>query len=479
MTDSLVTVYVPCYNYAHYLEEAVESVLKQTYSEWELIIIDDGSQDDTGEIAKRYQKSNPDQIRVLTHPKPLGLLVSANEALRAAKGRYIMRLDADDYLDENALWILAGYLDKYPEIALVFPNYIYVDHKGNCLGVEQRKRVGVEAKVLDLPAHGACSLVRKRVLKSVGGYDEKFDRQDGYDLWLKIVNRYRVANVETPLFYYRQHDESLTGDNARLLEVREKIKRVHSNRENLTVAPRVLAVVGAKNTYPQLPNIVLTEFAGRSLLDYTLETVCEVEAIKSILVSTDDPKVVSFCQKNYPEIIPRLRSPDLSAAHIGIPKLIYDAVQFMEGRDFYPDIIVWLGVNCPLREPADIYEAINTLLVYDVDSVISVYEDYELHYLHGMYGLEELNAAMHRQVRLEREALFVDNGAVRAVWRDHIADLGTSGQRVGHITLPRYRSFQIKTPQDAWLLEQLLDYKNKQKDNLPEKWGEIRNKDKQ
>ena len=127
-----------------------------------------------------------------------------------------MRLDADDFLDENALLILAGYLDRHPDIALVFPNYIYVDKRGQCLGVEQRKRIGSESQVLDLPAHGACTLVRKRVLKSVGGYNENFDRQDGYDLWLKVINRYRVANVETPLFYYRQHDESLTRNEIKL-----------------------------------------------------------------------------------------------------------------------------------------------------------------------------------------------------------------------------------------------------------------------
>ena len=90
---------------------------------------------------------------------------------------------------------------------------------------ENRRKVGADARLLDLPAHGACTMVRKRVLKAVGGYSETADAQDGYELWLKVLQRYhaQVANVATPLFYYRQHGSSLSTDRDRILAARRDI----------------------------------------------------------------------------------------------------------------------------------------------------------------------------------------------------------------------------------------------------------------
>ncbi len=196
-----VTIYVPCHNYGHFLGEALDSIIAQTFEDWELLIIDEGSGDDTAKIAAKYHAIHGDKIRIILHDTPRGLLATANEAIELARGRYIMRLDADDWLDENALLVMVHHLDQNRDVALVYPNYIYVDKAGNYLGVENRKRIGAESRLLDLPAHGACTMVRRRILKSVGGYDETLDRQDGYQLWLKISNRYKVADISTPLFF--------------------------------------------------------------------------------------------------------------------------------------------------------------------------------------------------------------------------------------------------------------------------------------
>ena len=64
--------------------------------------------------------------------------------------------------------------------------------------------------MLDLPAHGACTLFKIETLKKIGGYDEEFNCQDGYDVWLKIINNFKISNINKPLFYYRQHSSSLT-----------------------------------------------------------------------------------------------------------------------------------------------------------------------------------------------------------------------------------------------------------------------------
>jgi hypothetical protein len=290
------TVYIPCHHYGRFLAQAVESVLRQTWEDWELILIDDGSQDATAEIAERFLRQHPERLRLIRHPEARGLRACANAALRIARGEYILRLDADDFLDENALLVLISYLDQHPEVALVYPNYLYVDEAGNTLGLERRKRIGKEALFLDLPAHGAGTLVRTQALRELGGYDERHYGQDGYELWLKLLRRHRVANVATPLFFYRQHAASQSSRQERLLEARRQIKQAMVDGENGLTGLKIAAIVQAKNSYAHLPNVVLKELAGKRLIDYTLEAALRAELFKRILVSTDDPEVVRHCQ---------------------------------------------------------------------------------------------------------------------------------------------------------------------------------------
>jgi glycosyltransferase involved in cell wall biosynthesis len=450
------TVYIPCHDYGRFLPEAVESVLEQTVDDWELVIVCDGAVDDTETIAADYAARHPERIRSIAHTPARGLQACANIALREARGKYVMRLDADDYLDESALLVLAGYLDRHPDVALVYPNYTYVNAEGDYLGQERRKRVGEEALLLDLPAHGACTMVRKRVLKSVGGYSEKFDAQDGYELWLKVLNRYQVAHVGTPLFFYRQHRASVSRDEGRVLEARRRIKRDLIERQRGEVRPRIVALIPAKNTYQHLQNVVLEPLAGRPLLDYSLAAAGEVEGIDRIVVATDDEAVLDHCSE-LDGIFTVPRPPALSDPAVALSRVVEHSVKALEEQHrFFADIVVVLSVHSPLRRAIHIQKALDTLLLYNTDSVISVYEDFDLHFLHGKHGLEALNAAMMSQIRLEREALFVDNGAVRAMWREVITEEGMLGTKIGHSVMRYEDSLQIKTEFDRWLAEQIL-----------------------
>ena len=465
------TVYIPCHDYGRFLREAVDSVLIQSRDDWELFIVADGASDDTEDIAQSYAAAHRDRVTVIHNESARGLRACANEVLRQARGDYVMRLDADDYLDENALLVLSHYLDTHAEVALVYGNYTYVDEQGEHLGVESRKKIGDEARLLDLPAHGACTLVRKRVLKNVGGYDESFDCQDGYELWLKVLGRYPVANITTTVFYYRQHGSSLTRDEGRVLAARAGIKRAHVLRHAGAVRPTVLVVVGAKNTYEDRPNIALSEIAGRPLLDYTLDAALQTESVDLVLVSTDDLHVVDHVESRYPRIRSRVRPPNLSSDRTLENGVVFDAVQHIETTGLYPDIVVSLSVHTPLRTPEHIRKVLDTLLVYNVDSVISVCEDAELHYVHGTYGLEAFNPGIHRQIRVEREGLYVDTGAIRAFWRDTLTESGMLGQRVGHVVTSRWESLGIKSEEDAWLVERVLESRVRRSNLTPNAWA--------
>jgi len=100
--------YITCYNYGEYLKQAVDSILAQNFKDWELLIINDGSTDNTQDVLAKYD--GHEKIKII-HQENKGLNVSNNIALRVAQGNYIIRLDADDYLDKNALLVLSNVLD--------------------------------------------------------------------------------------------------------------------------------------------------------------------------------------------------------------------------------------------------------------------------------------------------------------------------------------------------------------------------------
>ena len=236
----LVTVYLVNHNYGRFLEQAVESVVKQTLQDFELIIIDDGSTDDSKDIISRFENQFDNIIAIFQHNQ--GLNVTNNIALRKARGRYIVRLDADDWLDERALQILSAELDRHPDVGLVFPDYFLVDFEGNLLESVRRHNFD-DVTLMDQPAHGACTMIRTKCLREIGGYDEEFRRQDGYELWIRFIQHFGVKNVNLPLFYYRQHSESLTRNEAQILSTRANIlakqasKTVNEDEKVLAMIP--------------------------------------------------------------------------------------------------------------------------------------------------------------------------------------------------------------------------------------------------
>ena len=460
MTTSLlrpkVTVYVPCHDYGRFVDECLQSLERQTLASWEAILVDDGSSDNTPARLEAFRARHPERVRVLSHPRPLGLRACANAALELASGDYVLRLDADDWLDENALLVLASYLDTHPDIGLVYPNWTWVDADGAVIGQERRKRLWEEAQVPDLPAHGACSMVRRRVLKSIGGYDADIGAQDGHELWLKTLYRHGVASVETPLFFYRQHGESLSTNEERLLASRREVKRRAAASGRGPVQPRVAIVVPVKNSYPDAPGLALQRLGGRPLLDHTLDSVTGDPAWCGVLVATDDPEVVAHCKRRG-DVHVYLRAPSLSAAEVPLPVVVIDAVDHLEQHlCLLPDIVVVLSAHTPLRRAEHVHEAVDTLLLYPVGQVVSTWENQDLQYRHGSDGMQAVNATAMSGTRHERDALYSCNGAVHALWRESVTREHYLTGRVGHIVMTRTESLIAKKPDERRWLELLL-----------------------
>jgi len=447
-----ITVYMPCFNYGRFLEKAIQSVLKQTISDWELIVIDDGSTDNTQEILAMYEGHK--KIRIVRQENK-GLNVTNNIALRLANGKYIMRLDADDYLDENALHILSNILDTKKEIGLVYPDYYEVDLKGEIIHLVRRKKIEEEVELLDLPAHGACTMFRKELLMQIGGYLEAFSCQDGYELWLRFIQKYNPYNVNIPLFYYRQHPSSLTKKFKEILETRRKIKRSFVERHLNGKVPKVLGVipVTAHSVYSQVDPFV--KLAGKPLLWYTLNEIKNTKTLDRIVVSSESEQVLEYARQ-FPRVEAIKRGPKFSGSMVKMKDLLNHILdQLKESHNYFPDAVCALYVNTPLRRGGQVDKAIDTMAIFDVDSVISVFEELSPCYHHGQYGLEPINAA-ENGMRIERKSIYKENSAIYLTKTEILRSGRYLGKKIGHIVMLPEESIKINSEYDLWLAENTL-----------------------
>ena len=192
-----VTVYITNHNYGRYLEQSIESVLNQSYKNIELIIIDDGSKDGSRKLLEKYQKIH--DIKVI-YQKNKGLTISNNIALKQAKGSFVIRLDADDYLDINGIKILVNEFDD-DEIGMVFGDWYIIDIDGQIVGIEKRHDFQKDVTFYDQPAHGACTMFRTEFIRNIGGYNENIHMQDGYELWFRFIDKYKIKNINENFNY--------------------------------------------------------------------------------------------------------------------------------------------------------------------------------------------------------------------------------------------------------------------------------------
>ncbi len=200
----LVSIIVPCYNQAQYIDECLQSVLNQTYKKWECIIINDGSTDNTQETAKKWTEKDP---RFFYYEKENGGVASArNYGIKKSNGIYILPLDGDDYISINYVEICVDELDKNPNLKLVYGKAI---------------KFGAINEVWDLPNYSfenilthnmifCTALFRKIDFDNVGGYDENmmFSAED-WEFWISLLkNGGSVVRNENCTFYYRIRENS-------------------------------------------------------------------------------------------------------------------------------------------------------------------------------------------------------------------------------------------------------------------------------
>ena len=207
----LVSIILPSYNGERYIKEAIESVLNQSFGNFELILINDGSIDKTADILEEY-KNKDSRIKTI-HQENIGLAKSLNKGIRLAKGKYIARMDDDDLWLKEKLEKQIDFIEKNPEIGLLGTGCYEVTDKGKIIGkkIFPEKNQELQKDLIQYNPFIHSSIMAKReVFDEVGLYDEKFRESEDYELWLRIAENYKIANLAEPLVTKRYCKKSLS-----------------------------------------------------------------------------------------------------------------------------------------------------------------------------------------------------------------------------------------------------------------------------
>jgi glycosyltransferase involved in cell wall biosynthesis len=451
-SNPLVTIYVPCRNYGCFLTQCIESVLSQLYTNWELIIVDEASTDDTSTIAEEFSRKELNRITFIKNYKPLGLQKLSNYILGRANGKYMVRLDADDWLDETALLSMVTKLENNPDIGMVYGNYFYVDIDGNILDMEYRHKLGVEDMAGHLAPHGACTMFSTRSLKNVGGYSESVSAQDGWDLWYKLFNRIGAASLNIPIFYYRQHGDSMSRDSKRLLDARSGIFKRISERLEGDYDITCIAIIPVRESYPNFEDVPYQELDGYSLLEKAILVAARSDKVNDVVVSSESQNVLDYSKRledegKVPKHLRLKRSKNTKMSRdIPIQSFMLEAGDYYENiKGITPDVITFLNLHAVCRQTKHIDAVLNVLRITESDSVVSVQEEREPIFSHGENGLNLLNPGRFQDLTFDRERLYHFNGSIISTWWQVLKTHGVFGKKIGYVEMSPDESIQVKT----------------------------------
>lgn len=204
-----VSVIMSVYNGEEYLREAIDSILNQTFEDFEFIIVDDGSTDRIADILASYRDP---RIKVINQ-KHLGIAHAKNKAVKASSGEYIAIMDADDISLPERLEVEASFLNHNRDIGIVSCSNYFVDEYGKTI-LTRSALIGyvlIQKKLLEDMCVNHCSaMIRRKVFKEVGGYRRAFKCSLDYDLFLRIAEVSKIENIKEPLHKYRIRIDSIS-----------------------------------------------------------------------------------------------------------------------------------------------------------------------------------------------------------------------------------------------------------------------------
>jgi len=255
-----VTVLMPVYNGEKYLKESIESILNQTFTDFEFLIINDGSTDRTEEIIKSYKDT---RIKLVNNETNLKLIKTLNKGLDLAKGKYIARMDADDVSLPKRLKIQVDFMDNNPEIGVSGAwakviggkNKKYIKTYSN---FEKIKATSIFKNILIHPS----VIIRKEILNKYNlRYNEESQHSEDYELWARCTKCFPITNIKKYLMLYRIHNENISHQHSETQTKNSSLTRIEQLK-NLQIKPAEIEIEIHLNTYKP-PHYEIIDFLNK------------------------------------------------------------------------------------------------------------------------------------------------------------------------------------------------------------------------
>ena len=220
----LVSVILPTYNRAEFLPDSIGSILSQTYDSYEIIVVDDGSMDNTKEVLYPFYQ----RIKYLRLENNRGASVARNIGIQSAQGKYIAFIDADDIWLPEKLQTDIEYFNKHPDVSMVYSKHVNIDKNGRVLDEASKRRLpsgNVFAQLFSEQNFIITSsvVVRKEIFETTGLFDVQLFNCQDWDMWLQIAFYFKVVGINTPLVKYRHNLHSLSKNRNNVLKYQKMV----------------------------------------------------------------------------------------------------------------------------------------------------------------------------------------------------------------------------------------------------------------
>jgi CMP-N-acetylneuraminic acid synthetase len=368
-----VSIIITNFNYGKFIDRCIRSCMNQNYSsgiknlnkDFEVIVIDDCSKDDSREKIIRYKDLH--NFKYIFNKKNIGVAASANKAILKSKGKYFIRIDADDYISVNLINILSFFLDENPSFFGVSCDYFFVDELGS-----QIKKISSKENPI------ACGIMynKKKFIK-YGMYNKKFRHREEEELRLRLGNKYKIYNLPFPFYRYRMHKSNKTKSVGYLKDFKDKIKNISLKKlvtKKRNFFKNIVAIIPARGNSKRFKNKNIYKIKKKPMVVYTIDACKNSYFVDHIYVSSENKKILEISKKNKANIIKR--PYNLSEDHIFKMEVIKHALIEIEKKlGKKASLVASLQANSPEITSEVIDKSIMKLVSNDLNEVISVDEN--------------------------------------------------------------------------------------------------------
>ena len=369
-----VSILITSYNYGQYIERCIRSCSEQQFpnNEYEIIVVDDCSNDNTEEVIKNLSWAN--NLTYIRNKKNLGVAGSSNLALKKSRGRYVVRVDSDDYVSKYFILLLSLFLENNHNYFCVSCDYILVNENE-----EKIKRIYAK----DEPV--SCGIMyRKDALIKYGMYNDKWRHREEEELRKRLGGNYKIYNLEYSLYRYRQHNNNKTKQKE-YIRSREDLKNVTSNIDNTFEITKetvndftnnfefVVAIIPARGGSKRLKRKNIYNVFNKPMISYAISAAKKSKYIDEVFVSSEDEEILQVAKEFGSNIIKRPKI--LSGDNIIKQDVLKHAALWIKDNFKKPTLVLSIQANSPEIKSKHLDAAIEKLAKYERQEIMSVDKD--------------------------------------------------------------------------------------------------------